>query len=89
MILNSLALTPKAYVLVTCHRAENTDDPCRLAAIVDGLASIAEDIRVVLPLHPRTRKALHDLGLFEQLGDVEVLEPLSLWIWCSWRHRPK
>lgn len=77
MILNSLALTPKAYVLVTCHRAENTDDPCRLAAIVDGLASIAEDIRVVLPLHPRTRKALHDLGLFEQMGDVEVLEPLS------------
>jgi len=76
-ILKDISLNRGAYVLVTCHRAENTDDPCRLKAIVDGLASIAQYDRVVFPLHPRTRNALERLDLFEKLGAVEVLEPLS------------
>ncbi|OXS99396.1 UDP-N-acetylglucosamine 2-epimerase (non-hydrolyzing) [Notoacmeibacter marinus] len=42
------------YVLATVHRQENTDDPARLDAIIDGLAEVSEQIAVVLPLHPRT-----------------------------------
>ncbi len=76
-ILRGLSLKPKEYVLVTCHRAENTDDPIRLAGIVQGLAAIVDLVRVIFPLHPRTRKALEETGLFERLGQVEVLEPVS------------
>ena len=43
------------YVLLTLHRAENVDDPARLARILDGLAL---DVPVVFPVHPRTRAAL-------------------------------
>lgn len=53
---------PKAYVLATIHRAENTDDPERLAAVFGGLARLAAEVPVVVPLHPRTRKALSALG---------------------------
>ena len=53
-----LGLAPRGYALATIHRAENTDDPERLAAIFDALATLAVRLRVVLPLHPRTRKAL-------------------------------
>jgi len=76
-IIKVLSLTPKEYVLVTCHRAENTDDPARMAGIVQGLAAIAEQTRVVFPLHPRTRKVLKEQGLFDQLNKVQVLDPIS------------
>lgn len=51
----------KEYALMTLHRAENTDDPGRLAAILRGLAASPRPI--VLPLHPRTAKALSRHGL--------------------------
>jgi len=76
-ILKALSLTRKEYGLATCHRAENIDDPRRLAAIVEGLATLAQIDRIIFPLHPGTRKVLQELGLFEKLGDVEVLEPVS------------
>jgi UDP-GlcNAc3NAcA epimerase len=60
-IIQSLGLTPKNYVLATVHRAENTNDPQRLTAIIAALTEIARDLPVILPLHPRTRKMLETL----------------------------
>lgn len=59
-ILRRLDLLPKAYVLATVHRAENTDDPIVLEAIFTGLSDLAagERIPIVLPLHPRTKACL-------------------------------
>jgi len=51
------------YALATVHRAENTDDPERLRNIFEALVEISKEMPVVLPLHPRTRKALDDAGL--------------------------
>ena len=69
------------FVLATIHRAENTDDPERLRVIFDALAKIAKQMRVVLPLHPRTQKCLHACGLdVDALARVEgiaVLPPLG------------
>jgi UDP-N-acetylglucosamine 2-epimerase len=59
-ILERLELTAHGYLLATIHRAENTDSPTRLTAILGALASLGE--RVVIPLHPRTRKAMASLG---------------------------
>jgi UDP-GlcNAc3NAcA epimerase len=77
-VLDELGLEPKGYILSTIHRAENTDDPKRLKVVFDALAEIASEVKVVLPLHPRTRKALEALGM---LADVErsldLVEPLG------------
>jgi UDP-GlcNAc3NAcA epimerase len=51
------------YALATVHRAENTDDHKRLTNIFEALAEISKDVPVVLPLHPRTQKAIDDAGL--------------------------
>lgn len=51
-------LEPGGFILATIHRAENTDDPRRLEAIFRGLEQVGREKMVVLPLHPRTRKAL-------------------------------
>ena len=53
------------YVLCTIHRAENTDDPKRLSQIVSALNEIAQTQKVILPLHPRTKKIL-------QTGDYDT-----------------
>lgn len=60
-LLTELGLAPRGYYLATVHRAENTDDPARLAAIFGAFPEL--DRPVVLPLHPRTRKRLEELKL--------------------------
>lgn len=76
-VLNNLGLNEKGYVLATCHRAENTDVPERLKGILCALSSIAETVPVVLPLHPRTRKLIHEYGLAHLLDSLVVLDPLA------------
>jgi UDP-N-acetylglucosamine 2-epimerase len=53
----------RPYALASLHRAENTDDPDRLAGILRALADLCGDIEVVLPLHPRTARRLEEFGL--------------------------
>lgn len=54
---------PEEYALATVHRAENTDDPGRLAELVRSLNDVAGRLPVVLPLHPRTRARMEQAGL--------------------------
>jgi UDP-GlcNAc3NAcA epimerase len=65
---------PGRFALCTLHRAENTDDPRRLRSILGALAD--SPVPVVLPLHPRTRKFLHQEAI-ELDRRVRVLEPIS------------
>lgn len=75
-ILERLNLKTKGYALATVHRAESTDDPKRLEAIFDGLKAVAQaGLKVILPLHPRTRKQVQSLGL--SLDSLNVIEPIS------------
>ena len=59
-IIERLGLRPKQFVLATIHRPANTDNAENLQSIFRALIDIAEkeQIDVVLPLHPRTRKML-------------------------------
>lgn len=75
-VMDDLGLKDGNFVLATCHRAENTDDPLRLHGIVDALADIAEQCSVVLPLHPRTRNMLDSQRQTNRLGKVQLVDPL-------------
>lgn len=80
-ILNKLGLRSNEYVLSTLHRAENTDDPKRLAQIVEALNAIHQEIPVVLPLHPRTKKIIESQGLvptFILIDPVGYIDMISL-----------
>src|ERR1051325_9357287 len=59
-ILSQYGLRPNEYILATIHRNNNTDDPDRFASIFLSLNKISAEnkLKVVLPLHPRTSKAL-------------------------------
>ncbi|WP_275395077.1 non-hydrolyzing UDP-N-acetylglucosamine 2-epimerase [Spiribacter vilamensis] len=74
-ILNEHGLNKGEYVLATIHRAENTDDPERLGAIMTGLEAAAQERPVVLPLHPRTRAAMAREGFEPQ--HIRLIEPVG------------
>lgn len=74
-VLDRLQLADGGYVLATVHRAENTDDPRRLAGIFAGLCRVARTLPVLLPAHPRTRKALEAHGVSP--GPVRIVPPVS------------
>lgn len=74
-ILSRHGLEAGNYVLATVHRAENTDDPERLRSIIAGLDRVAEDLPVVLPLHPRTRLALQREAL--TVRAINMIDPVG------------
>jgi len=73
-VLPQLGLASKNYVLATIHRAENTDDRQRLAAIFEGFAIYGKE--VVMPLHPRTKARLASLTL-PVPTNVKLIDPLG------------
>lgn len=65
-----------AYDLLTVHRQENTGNPQRLRAILEGVA--AAGFRTLFPVHPRTRQALERPELKSVVAaakNIELLEP--------------
>ncbi len=78
-ILSKYNLRPKEFILVTIHRAENTDIKENLENIWNALNDIANsDIKVFFPVHPRTRKALKNYNLIDRTSkNLIITEPVS------------
>jgi UDP-GlcNAc3NAcA epimerase len=73
--LDALGLEPRRYAMATVHRAENTDDRRRLAAILRALGEAAAVCgAVVIALHPRTRAVIEREGLAIPAG-VRAIDP--------------
>jgi len=62
------------FVLCTIHRAENTDDPQRLKDIFQGVGASEE--QVILPMHPRTKAKVEDIGI-DIPENVRVIDPVG------------
>ncbi len=76
-VMEKLELKGKDFVLATIHRDNNTDNPERLTAIFSALNRLASGsgLRVVLPLHPRTRKMM-ETNLEQKLLEEVRKNPL-------------
>jgi len=70
----ALGIDEGDFVLATVHRAENTDDPARLAGILDGLGGCGRP--VILPVHPRTRNRIDSLGI-ALAADLHLMPPVG------------
>ncbi len=78
-ILQKYNLVPGQFILTTIHRDNNTDDPRRLTNIFKALIDISEkdQIKVVIPLHPRTAKLLEmnvESDVYQQLQKSEYIK---------------
>jgi UDP-N-acetylglucosamine 2-epimerase (non-hydrolysing) len=66
---------PASYAVATLHRPANVDHDDALVELVKGLHATADQVPVVLPVHPRSRPSLTRAGLFEHPA-VHAVEPL-------------
>lgn len=79
-ILQNLDLKARRYALLTMHRPSNVDDPQILERLAGALTTINQDIPVVFPMHPRTRRNLKHpalKNLSDQLSRLKLIEPLG------------
>lgn len=73
----------KEFVLCTLHRAENTDSPERLGAIIEGLNRVNKSIPVLIPVHPRTHKIIlsqktkPEFKMIDPVGYFDMIELLK------------
>jgi UDP-N-acetylglucosamine 2-epimerase (non-hydrolysing) len=65
---------PDRYVLVTLHRPANVDNDCTLKGILESLLEVNSQLKVVFPVHPRTRQRIAEFGI--DAGKLDLLEPL-------------
>lgn len=71
-----------SYALLTMHRPSNVDDADRLQAMILMLSAFARNrnMKIVFPVHPRTKSRLQTFGLWESLStntDFLLTEPLG------------
>ncbi|MDF3175037.1 non-hydrolyzing UDP-N-acetylglucosamine 2-epimerase [Pseudomonas sp. TYF_15] len=77
-IMAKLGLKESGFVLATVHRAENTDDPARLTAIVEAFRDLCADLPIVWPVHPRTRAVLQKRGQLEEMpANLHLIDPVG------------
>lgn len=62
------------YAVATLHRPGNVDDPADVADLVAAMHAVADQVRVVLPLHPRGRERLEAAGLLDHPA-MTVIDP--------------
>jgi UDP-N-acetylglucosamine 2-epimerase len=77
-VLDKFDLQPKQYILATCHRPQNTDDKEAMTNIIS--AFIESDLKVVFPVHPRTRTFLEKFDLLEKIkrqSNLVLAEPVG------------
>lgn len=74
-ILARLGLEESGYAIATLHRAENVDDPARLAVVLEYLHDESRARPVVFPMHPRTRAAVDRMR--RDLSGLRVCPPVG------------
>lgn len=79
-ILEELALKPKEFAVLTLHRPSNVDQKEQIVAILEGLEQIQQHIKIVFPIHPRSKSRLQEFGLddvLKAMPQLIVIEPLG------------
>jgi UDP-N-acetylglucosamine 2-epimerase (non-hydrolysing) len=65
------------YCLVTLHRPSNVDSQSGLVPIMEVLRDICKDVKVLFPVHPRTRRKLSECGINLDHPGFLVMEPVG------------
>jgi UDP-N-acetylglucosamine 2-epimerase (non-hydrolysing) len=79
-ILNQLNLNGSDFAVVTLHRPSNVDDVVVFRRILDSLKVIQNDMPVIFPVHPRTRRNLYSMSLgkrIDAMTGLSLLDPLG------------
>ena len=74
-IWEELALSEKGYLMMTLHRPANVDEASKLTELMDEIINNTQDMPLVFPVHPRTKKMLNELGIEHER--LHMVDPMS------------
>ena len=74
-IKDSVYIDSGDYILATVHRQENTNSKSKLKSIFRALNKISEEIKVILPLHPRTKKFIREYNI--DCSNIKIINPVG------------
>ncbi|TVP41713.1 UDP-N-acetylglucosamine 2-epimerase [Candidatus Nitrosocosmicus arcticus] len=69
-VMTDLDLDRKNYIVFTMHRAENTEIDGSFLSIISAFKAIP-DVKIVFPIHPRTKKILVEKKLYQKLENCQ------------------
>ncbi|MFN0062301.1 MAG: non-hydrolyzing UDP-N-acetylglucosamine 2-epimerase [Myxococcaceae bacterium] len=90
--LKTMGLVPQGYAVCTLHRASNVDVRDTLEEMLAALTALSDEIPVVFPAHPRTRKMLGEAriaGLQQTHPGLRVVDPMGYLEFLSLTSRAK
>ena len=72
-------VSPGAFIVATLHRDYNVDTPDSLRGCLEGLEMLGREsgCKVLLPMHPRTRKNMGTFGITADAAHIELINPLG------------
>lgn len=73
-IRRDLSLDDGAYGLVTLHRPSNVDVRSVLEGLLEGIGTVAQDLPLVFPVHPRVRRALAEVDV---PSEIRLIDPVG------------
>ena len=79
-IIDQLNLNGNEYALVTLHRPSNVDVKENFEKLLNAFSEIENDLKIVFPIHPRSRKMLTNFGLDDRISAMQnlvLLDPIG------------
>jgi UDP-N-acetylglucosamine 2-epimerase (non-hydrolysing) len=74
-IWEELGLSEKGYFMMTLHRPANVDEASNLKELMDEIINNTQEMPLVFPVHPRTKKMLNELGIEHER--LHMVDPMS------------
>jgi UDP-N-acetylglucosamine 2-epimerase (non-hydrolysing) len=72
-----LPIVDQPYAVLTLHRPSNVDQLDTFRGILAAIRTIAAEMPIVFPVHPRTRSRLREFDLERDLDGTMLTEPLG------------
>jgi len=76
-VLEDIGVRPREYAVVTLHRPSNVDDPDAMHGLFRVIETVARELTVVFPVHPRTRAGMERMGLGKDVPGLRLIEPVG------------
>jgi UDP-N-acetylglucosamine 2-epimerase (non-hydrolysing) len=77
---NQGCIDGNSFAMLTLHRPSNVDSHKTFSRILDALEVVQQDLPILFPIHPRTRKNLQSLrlkGRMDSLQNIHLMEPIG------------
>lgn len=74
-VYDELELQKKNYLVLTMHRPANVDEAEKLKMLMTEITSNVRGLPILFPIHPRTAKIFHDLGI--SASNLHIVDPMG------------